>query len=401
MHTSKTKIITPDEELSILLIEDDPLYQQLFLRYLNKDHQRKYDITMASDGAEGLAFQDSRPMDCLLVDYSLPDQKGTQLIADLTKKLGDEMPPCIILTAGGGEEAAADALRAGASDFLSKRHISTESLSRSIVNAVEKSRLNASVRKHTKALESANDSLKLRNEEIQRFYQNVSHEVKTPLAAAREFVSIVLDGISGPVTTDQQEMLIHAIDSCDQIADHFNDLIEMTRLEAGKLTLQPKIASLSAVATRCFAATKAAIQAKNISFKSDFDDSIPLMVFDRNRMVQVFANILGNAIKYTPENGTVRFSIINYTESKSVEIAISDTGCGIAEAHLTHIFERLYQVEDAHADFTGAGLGLGLSIAKEIVVLHGGDIWAESKIGQGTTFYVRLPIEPCNSMETT
>lgn len=387
------------EAMRILLIEDDPSYRVLCRGYLKKDKSQSYQISESTLAADGIARCLEESFDCLLVDYRLPDQTGVEVVVELQRLLGDGAPPCIILTAEGGTEAAAEALRAGAADFLSKRHLSTNPLSRSINNAVEKSRLRQAVVERTEALEAVNKSLTARNEEIQRFYQNVSHEVKTPLAAIREFVAIVLDEIVGPVTDDQQEMLIHALDSCDQIAGHFNDLIEMTRLEAGKITLDLQLVSLNAVATRCFAATKAAVREKNITLTCDCVEDLPLMLVDRNRIVQVISNLLGNAIKFTPENGKVSLSIHYYTEEASVSIAVCDTGCGIAEKDLPHIFDRLYQVENAHNEFTGAGLGLGLSIAKEIVLLHGGAIGANSVVGEGTTFTVNLPVEPSNNLE--
>jgi signal transduction histidine kinase len=392
---------SPCEAIRILLIEDDPSYRLLCQRYLAKDTEHRYEVVEAGSAADGIAECHETKYDCLLIDYSLPDQTGVEIIRELTHSLGECAPPCIILTADGGSDAAAEALRAGAADFLPKRHLSTNPLSRSIKNAVEKGRLKQSVAERTLALEIANDALKSRNDEIQRFYQNISHEVKTPLAAAREFIAIVLDGIVGPVTDDQQEMLIHAVESCDQITGHFNDLVEMTRLESKKIALNRQPASLNAVAIRCFAATKSACHDKNISLQSENDESLPLMSIDRNRIIQVISNLLGNAIKFTSENGTVTLSIRYYTDESSVDIVVSDTGCGIAEEHLPHIFDRLYQVENAHDEFTGAGLGLGLSIAKEIVMLHEGKMWADSVVGEGTTFTVRLPVEPCNELEMT
>lgn len=392
---------SPCEVMSVLIIEDDPSYRRLCQKYLSKDTQQRYEVVEVGSAADGIAECSRRKYDCLLVDYSLPDLTGVEVVRELTQSLGEAAPPCIILTADGGTVAAAEALRVGAADFLPKRYLSTNPLSRSISNAVEKGRLKQSIAERTKALEVANDALKSRNDEIQRFYQNISHEVKTPLAAAREFIAIVLDGIVGPVTDDQQEMLNYAVESCDQITGHFNDLIDMTRLESKKFVLKQQIASLNAVAIRCLAATKSACQEKNISLYSEYDDSLPLMRLDRNRVIQVISNLLGNAIKFTPENGMVTLSIHYYADESSVDIVVNDTGCGIAEEHLPNIFDRLYQVENAHDEFTGAGLGLGLSIAKEIVALHDGKMCVESVVGEGTTFTVRLPVESCNELELT
>jgi len=304
--------------------------------------------------------------------------------------LGEYAPPTIILTADGGETAAAEALRAGAADFMPKRTISAQSLSRAIENAVEKRKLKNKVAARSRELQRANDQLQSRNDE--RFYHTVSHEVKTPLAATREFIAIVLDGIAGPVTEDQTEMLRHALDSCDQITSHFNDLIEMTRLEAKKITMAKKMESLDNITTRCLAAVSSAVKTKNIVLKKEIQSSLPLVFIDGNRVIQVLSNLLGNALKFTEPNGKITLHIWHALADGYVHIAVVDTGRGISQEQLPHIFERLYQVQNGSDEFMGAGLGLGLSIAKEIVALHGGNIWAESVLGEGSTFTFRLPV---------
>lgn len=118
---------------------------------------------------------------------------------------------------------------------------------------MEKGELRRSIALRNRELLEANVELQARNEEIQRFYQSISHEVKTPLAAAREFIAIVLDGITGDVNDEQKEMLVYARESCDQIAEHFNELIEMNQLEAGKVTLNRQWTSLGGLIKRCLA----------------------------------------------------------------------------------------------------------------------------------------------------
>jgi len=382
----------PVEFIHVLLIDDDPAYRHLCQRYLKKNHAINYEIVAVSNATAGLSECQSASFDCLLIDYSLPDISGTEVIRSLSDLLAEDAPPTIILTADGGEAAAAEALRAGAADFMPKRTISAQSLSRAIENAVEKKKLKNKVAARSRELQRANDQLQSRNDEIQRFYHTVSHEVKTPLAAAREFIAIVLDGIAGPVTEDQIEMLRHALDSCDQITSHFNDLIEMTRLEAKKITMEKKMESLDNIIIRCLAAISSAVKTKNIVLKKEIKAPLPLMLMDSNRVIQVLSNLLGNALKFTEENGKITLRIWHAIADGYVHIAVADTGRGISQNQLPHIFERLYQVENGSDEFMGAGLGLGLTIAKEIVALHGGNIWAESVLGEGSTFTFRLPV---------
>lgn len=379
------------ESLRILLIDDDAGYRALCKRYLKRSDRWNFNIVTVSTAAEGLKELEHGEFDCLLVDYVLPDLCGTQVVRSLRDVDDAPSPPTVILTAEGAQSAAADAVRAGAMDFLPKRSVTPGSLIRAIENAVQKSRLRKSVAAQSVKLQSANEQLKAKNEEIQRFYQVVSHEVKTPLAAAREFIAITLDGIAGPVSDYQKEMLTHALESCDQIAAQFNDLIEITRLESKKIVLNKEPSSLDYVITRCFASMNSAIEAKKIYIKKRILNRIPKFMFDSNRIIQVLSNLLGNAIKYTDPGGTITIAIAYDSDIDVVDITVSDTGCGISEYDLEHVFDRLYQVGGSGDDSMGAGLGLGLSIAQEIVELHDGQLTAESVVGEGSTFTVRLP----------
>ena len=380
------------DAIRVLLIDDDPAYRHLCERYLSKNADSRFELVSVPNASAGIAECQEESFDCLLIDYTLPDVSGTQVFRTLSSILSELTPPAIILTADGGEDAAAEAVRAGAADYMPKRTVSAQSLSRAICNAVEKSRLKSSAETRRRDLQRANEELQSKNDEIQRFYHGVSHEVKTPLAAAREFIAIVLDGIAGPVTQQQTEMLTHALDSCDQITSHFNDLVEMTRLEAEKITMKKKVGSLEGVVTRCLASMAAAVEAKNISLEKHIESPLPLVLIDGNRVIQVLSNLLGNAVKYTDPNGKITLSISHSTADGYIHIAVADTGCGIGDDALPHVFERLFQVENGGDELMGAGLGLGLSIAKEIVALHDGDIWAESVLGEGSTFAFRLPV---------
>jgi len=391
------EVCTDEEPLRVLLIDDDAAYRHLCQRYLSNVGPPSFEVVAVSTAAEGLAELEANDFDCLLVDYLLPDLRGTQVIRTFSTSDSERTPPTIIMTAEGGESAAAEAVRAGAADFLPKGVVSAESLVRSIKNAVQKSRLQKSAEAQSRELQHVNEQLNAKNEEIQRFYQIVSHEVKTPLAAAREFIAITLDGIAGPIADYQKEMLTHALDSCDQIAAQFNDLIEMTRLEAKKISLSKEKSSLDDVVARCLASVSMAIEAKQLYIKKRTTTAIPPFSFDRNRMVQVLSNLLGNAIKYTGPGGTITLAISHDADAGVVEIAVSDTGCGIAPDDLAQVFDRLYQVDGTGDSYMGAGLGLGLSIAKEIVALHDGTISATSVVEEGSTFTVRLPIQEAKS----
>ncbi len=376
-------------EVDILVVDDDKFYPTLLTRYLNRDTLYNYNMMVANTGHSGLSLCTGNDYDLLLVDHNLPDLTGPSFLCKLRQSSVQRPPPAIILTADEGQLAASEALRAEAADFLPKCHVNEESLARSIHNALAKDQLRRSVDMRTAELQAANEDLKKKNKQIQHFYQTVSHEVKTPLAAAREFVAIVKDGICGPVTDEQDKILDYAIASCDQIATHFNDLVEITRLDTGKVTLQCSECPVERLVQRAIASCSVALKAGDLILSTKMEQADLSVHVDENRMVQVISNLLGNAIKYTDPGGKIHITV---SRSKNdLHFSISDTGCGISDQYCDEIFNRLFQASDRNHELLGAGLGLGLSIAQEIVLLHQGKIRVESKLGKGSCFSFNIP----------
>ncbi|MDX1561394.1 MAG: hybrid sensor histidine kinase/response regulator, partial [Gammaproteobacteria bacterium] len=330
--------------------------------------------------------------DCILIDYRLPDICGTKLMSEL--EVHDSVAsPMIILTAIGNEEIAMEAVHMGAADYIPKHMVSEKSLHRAISNAVERTRLRRAIITRTRALEAANEQLHRKNDQIRRFYHTVSHEIKTPLTAAREFVSLVADGIMGDLNDEQKRSLNYALESCDLIATHFNDLIECTRLDTGKLRLDRQIIDVRHAIDQSVTMMRGSLEAKNIVLDLDVPNELPRIEADASRIVQVLSNLLSNAIKFTDSGGKIGVSAsVAPKRPDYLEIAVIDTGIGIAPNDLPRIFERLYQAEQGETYSSNGGLGLGLSIAKDIIALHGGELEVESTPGKGSTFRLVLPL---------
>jgi PAS domain S-box-containing protein len=242
-------------------------------------------------------------------------------------------------------------------------------------------------------LQQMNRDLVKKNREIDNFYHTLSHELKTPLTSASEFVSIVIDGLAGTVNETQREYLEIAKHSCVQLRNCINDLFDATRLETGKLTLQLKPLRLDLLAHRVISAMLPSAQEKEISLVEELEvESAPALV-DEHRITQVITNLLANALKHTPPRGSIQVRLGESAVSGDLlEFSVRDTGCGISPADQEHIFERLYQVKAG--DATTGGIGLGLYLCRELVELHGGRIWVESQRGQGSTFSFVIPKAP-------
>jgi len=247
--------------------------------------------------------------------------------------------------------------------------------------------------KAEQALEESNKHLLRKNQEIQSFYHTVSHELKTPLTSAREFISILVDGLAGPLNKTQQEYLGIARESCNRLRICIDDLMDATRLETGKLSLDMKPGSLATLIRQLVVILGPVAARKQIILHEEVQSDLPNFPFDENRLMQVLANLVNNALKHTPENGRVTITAGEAPEHPgSIQVCINDTGCGIAPAEAERIFERLYQVP-LNDGGSPQGVGLGLYICRELVQSHGGKIWVESELGHGSTFSFVIPKE--------
>lgn len=240
-------------------------------------------------------------------------------------------------------------------------------------------------------LEQTNRDLRGKNKEIQNFYHTLSHELKTPLTSAGEFISIVMDGLAGPLNHTQMEYLGIARQSCNQLRFCINDLLDATRLETGKLAIELKRASLVPIIERVLTTMRSRAKEKAITLTQELRPDLGYAPLDEYRMTQVISNLLGNAIKYTPPGGAVMIKAGDAPgRPEFIQVSVKDTGCGVPKEEQERIFDRLYQVKSGDAT-TEQGVGLGLYLCRELVQLHGGEIRVESQLGKGSTFSFVLP----------
>lgn len=249
------------------------------------------------------------------------------------------------------------------------------------------------VQERTAELAKANEKLQRQNDEIQNYYHTLSHELKTPLTSAREFISIVMDGLAGTVSETQSEYLGYARESCDQLTVCVNDLMDAARLETGKMAVFMQTASLGEVAHRVVIGLRSVALAKRIDLQFEAPAGLPEATFDDTRITQVISNLLFNAAKFTPEGGSIRVAVTEAPgHPEFLQVAVSDTGQGIPKEQLAQIFDRLYQIKAGDAA-TEKGIGMGLYICRELVHLHNGEIWVESEPGKGSTFKFTVPLK--------
>jgi len=223
------------------------------------------------------------------------------------------------------------------------------------------------------------------------FIAMVAHELRAPLAAVEQQLMIILNRLAGEVTEKQEELLTRAKERIKGLLDLIKDLLDLSKIEAGRLVQYKEPLTLSEVIRQVLDLMKPEAEAKRIVLQFFALPDVPSIAADREGMEGVFANLISNAIKYTPEGGKVSVTLTE--EGGCVKVTVSDTGVGIAKEDLPKIFDRFYRVKTARTRQI-VGTGLGLSIVKSILDAHFGSISVESQLEKGTTFSILLPKEP-------
>jgi len=221
------------------------------------------------------------------------------------------------------------------------------------------------------------------------FVNSVSHELRTPLAAIREGIALVFDGIEEKIGGKNKKILGIVKRNVDRLNRLIDNVLDFQKIESGITIFNPRQYCVKDVVAECYKTMLPLANEKDIKLSMYFAKDIPRIFFDKDKILQVFMNLVNNAIKFT-EKGSVRISA--KVNGNAVKIAISDTGAGIRHEDIPKVFQKFWRGESGQKVRT-PGTGLGLAISKEIIEKHGGKIWVESEFGKGTTFCFLLPVK--------
>ncbi len=228
------------------------------------------------------------------------------------------------------------------------------------------------------------------------FVSLVTHELRTPVVAVQKSLELLLSQATGALTEDQQRFLSMSKFNVERLNKLINDLLDMSRLEAGRFVLRPSEFDFCDLARQAQASLVTWAKDKEIAFKTELPEGPLSVAADRDRMMQVMVNLVGNALKFTPAKGEVGIRIVPLEKKEGIcdkpclEVRVSDTGIGIDPKDFKRIFNKFEQVSLV-APVGAGGTGLGLPITREIVNLHGGAIWVESEQGKGSRFIFVVP----------
>jgi signal transduction histidine kinase len=357
-----------------LLIEDNPGDARLLREMLREagSAQARVELSHADRLSSGLQHLETHRPDVVLLDLTLPDSSGMDTFARLHAAHADLA--IVVLSGMDDEDLAVRAVQDGAQDYLVKGRVDGAGVLRSMRYAIERQRL----------------ELVRRDLERQRdeFFSSVSHDLRTPVAAIKAAISVVLANEPADLSPALHRLLGNIDLAADELASLIEDLLEIARLQAGRVELWRSELDVRDVVTRAVRAMEPLLQVRHQHLELDLPDEPVAASVDAERLGRVLRNLLGNAQKYGREHGHVRLSIAAHAED--VCLSISDDGPGIPIEHHERIFDRFYRVSGA-SSAGPAGTGLGLAIARGIVELHRGKLWVESRPGEGSTFHVRLP----------
>ncbi|MBD2384040.1 ATP-binding response regulator [Cylindrospermum sp. FACHB-282] len=394
-----------EETLKILVVDDDEVDRMAVRRALTKACVRM-ELTEVGDGNDAISALENHSYDCVLLDDCLLDQDGLNIIHKL--RSSEIKVPVVILTNQGDEQIAVELMKAGATDYLSKSRVTSETLAQILRNAIRLHRAEMKAALANQQLRESHEELLQKNQELEKqrqqiqlqnlklleasrlksqFLATISHELRTPMNAIIGFSQILLRPKFGQLTHQQADMVERILNNSKHLLILLNEVLDFSKLEAEQLELKPEIFDLPKVINTTVGEIRSLAEAKKLSLLVQTNLQNTLVFNDPVRVRQILLNLLSNAVKFTESGGI-------WVEVKEIPnqviIIVRDTGIGISPRDFKHIFEAFRQV-DQSTTRKYPGTGLGLAIINSLVRMMGGKILLESQLGVGSMFKIELP----------
>ncbi|HBR15422.1 MAG TPA: hypothetical protein DD723_07765 [Candidatus Omnitrophica bacterium] len=374
------------KEIQVLFLDDEESIIDGVQRLFMREAFGILATTSPDKAREALAKEKIK---VVVSDQRMPEIAGVKFLREVKEKYPDVVK--ILFTGYTDFSAAEEAINIGeVYRFISKPWKTAELLS-TIRQSIEHYDLVTRDKAHKEELELANKRLKAMYEMQKEFTSTVSHELRTPLASIKTAIDLVIKKMVGEINPEQEEILGRARNNVDRLKRLIDDILDLTKMESGKLQMNFMTDDIHRVIQEVAEAQKDVAHSRGLYLKTELDNQISKIPFDSDRIIQVLNNLLGNAIKFTKQGG-ITVKTQNKPAENHIVVSVHDTGKGITEADLSKLFHKFQQIESPEKNEEG-GTGLGLAICKEIVTMHGGKIWVESKPGEGSAFNFILPIQ--------
>jgi signal transduction histidine kinase len=354
-----------------------------------------YRVSTATNGQEALELIRKRGFNIIIADIKLPDISGLEIL-ETAKELNPETA-VIMITGHASLETAVDAINEGAYAYILKP-VSMSELETTLNNALREQRLLSENRELVESLQQSNKSLEEANRALEQvsqaksdFTARMSHELRTPLNSIIGFSEVLLSQKMSPEDqATHQEFLGYIHISAEQLLHLIDSILDLSKIEAGKLTLEPREFDFRVLLEDVKITVLPMLTTKKQTLKIEIGEGINSVFADEPKMRQIFLNLLSNAHKFTTRGGRIKM-ICRLEDPHLLHCSVTDTGIGISPQDQQKIFEEFGQVHKNPID-NAKGVGLGLSIAKRLVELHGGNIWVVSEPGVGSTFTFTIPL---------
>ena len=368
-----------EDTVQILAVDDEPM-NLIVLEHIFR--RSGMEIVGASCAPEAFDLLRDNEFGAVLSDVNMAPMNGFDMAREIKKIEGAEHTPIIFISGiRHDHEYIANVYQSGAVDSLLKP-IDGEVL-RGKVSVfadlyLQRKKLRVAIRQQ----------LAMKD----RFLSQVSHELKTPLNSLYQFLQIVESGMAGAISEEQQSYLQIALRNAVSLREMIEDLMDVTRIENGKLSVRSEKMCLVSLVESCVRSLQHTAEAKDFSLCMEFPDDLQHVWADPKRVRQVVTNLLTNAIKFGSEGGgLVVKGEISAADPAKLEVSVADDGPGISPDQVPYVFDRLCQL-DQRLDIRRQGLGLGLYICRELIEAQGGRVWVESVLGEGSTFSFTLPL---------
>lgn len=367
-----------------------------------------HEVILATSGEQALDLLASRPVDCILLDLIMPGLSGQETCRRIKQAPEWRDIPLVMLTGRDDRNAMIEGINAGADDYIAK----------SADFDVLKARLRAQLRRkhfedenrrireklvrreaevnYTRALEQANRELALAKEQAEKssrfkssFLANMSHELRTPLNAIIGFAELLYDGQVREDMPEHKEFLGDILSSGRHLLQLINDVLDLSKVEAGKLEFHPEPVSPAVLVAEVLAVLRAPASTKNIRIDVDIHADVGEIIIDPARLKQILFNYLSNALKFTPNEGRITVRV-QPEGPDAFSLQVEDTGIGISPEDVRRLFAEFEQL-DTGAAKKHAGTGLGLALTRRLAEAQGGTVGVRSTLGAGSTFHATLP----------
>lgn len=365
-----------DNTVNILIVDDDENTRKTFKKILKL---KGYNVEESDRAINAISLAKDKFFNIVAVDVRLPDLSGLDVLKAIREINQDIV--VIMVTAYASIDSSVEAMNKGAYSYLTKP-LNMDAVLSVIEGALEKQRLIIENKRLLSELKQANEKLTEMDKRKSSFVANVSHEFKNPLAVIKESLSVLVDGVVGEISSEQREILLGAKSNIERLIRLVIDSLDVSKIESGKMQMRRENFDIGLLTSEVLSTYELELKKKKMLLSKNISANIGMVWADRDRVSEVIINLLTNAIKYTPEGGTIGVDLQG--TDKEIRFEISDTGPGIAKEYFEKIFDKFERI----TTYRQEGTGLGLAIARDIVQVHKGKIWIESELGKGSNLFL-------------